>query len=174
MSKIVDAILNLVRPYFWVLLVLVLFVIFSVAGYYGYQKYAKAAIEKSKFADVANADRNNKNVTLMMFFVDWCPHCKTAKPEWEKFKAAYDGTQINGYKIKCTAVNCTEDSPGNYKGDNPTTDDAAYIASLIQKYDIQSYPTIKLVIDGGETVEFDSKISKDSLVTFVNTVVTDA
>jgi hypothetical protein len=30
------------------------------------------------------------------------------------------------------------------------------------------------VIDGGETVEFDSKITKDSLATFVNTVLTDA
>ena len=174
MSKIVDAILNVVRPYFWVLLVLVLFAIFSVAGYYGYQKYAKDVITKTKFADVANADRNNKNATIMMFFVDWCPHCKTAKPEWDKFKAAYDGKQINGYKIKCVTVNCTEDSPGNYKGDTPISADEASTASLIKKYNIQSYPTIKLVIDGGETVEFDSKISKDSLVTFVNTVVTDA
>lgn len=79
MSKIVDAILNVVRPYFWVLLVLVLFAIFSVAGYYGYQKYAKDVITKTKFADVANADRNNKNATIMMFFVDWCPHCKTSE-----------------------------------------------------------------------------------------------
>jgi thiol-disulfide isomerase/thioredoxin len=174
MSKIVDAILNVVRPYFWVLLVIVLFIIFSVAGYYGYQKYAKDVITKTKFADVANADRNNRSATIMMFFVDWCPHCKTAKPEWEKFKAAYDGKQINGYKLKCTAINCTDDSPGNYKGDTPISADAANIASLIQKYNIQSYPTIKLVIDGGETIEFDSKISKDSLVTFVNTVVSDA
>ena len=170
MSKIVDALLNSFRPYFWKIFILVIFIIFSAAGYYGYRKYAKDIITKSKFADVANANRSTKNATLMLFSVDWCPHCKTAKPEWEDYMKAYDGKQINGCKIKCVTVNCTEDSPGNYKGGSISVPDAS-IASLIKKYNIQSYPTIKLVIDGGETVEFDSKITKDALVTFINTVV---
>jgi thiol-disulfide isomerase/thioredoxin len=172
MSKIVDAILNSVSRYSFIILVVVLFVAFSFAGYYGYKKYMEDKIAVTKFADVANADRNNKNATIMMFFVDWCPHCKTAKPEWDKFKSAYDGKPINGYMLKCVEVNCTDDSPANYKGE--TSPSADRIAALIKKYNIQSYPTIKLVIDGGETVEFDSKITKDSLATFVNTVVTDA
>ena len=170
MSKIVDAILNQVRQYFWIIMVLVLFVIFSLAGYYGYQRYMKDIASKSKFVDVANADRINKTATVMMFFVDCCPHCKTAKPEWDEFQKSHEGTQVNGYKLKCVGVNCTEDSPGNYK-DEDITSDAANTASLIKKYNIQSYPTIKLVIDGGETIEFDSKITKQSLSTFVNTVI---
>jgi thioredoxin-related protein len=169
MSRIVDAILNSVRPYFWIILVLMLFIIFTVAGYYGYQKYVKEIAIKSKFSDVANADRTNKTATIMMFYVDWCPHCKTAKPEWGEFKKSYEGTQINGYKLKCVSINCTEDSPGNYKDE--ITSASANTASLIKKHNIQSYPTIKLVIDGGETVEFDSKITKQSLNTFVKTVI---
>lgn len=172
MSKIVDAILNSVSRYSFIILVVLLFVAFSFAGYYGYKKYMDDKIAVTKFADVANADRNNKNATMMMFFVDWCPHCKTAKPEWDKFKSAYDGKPINGYMLKCVEVNCTDDSPANYKGE--TSASADRIAALIKKHNIQSYPTIKLIIDGGETVEFDSKITKDSLATFVNTVVTDA
>lgn len=160
MSKIVDTILNLVRPYFWVVLIIVLFLLFSIVGYYGYQKFAKDAVEKTKFTDVANADRINRGATIMLFHVDWCPHCKTALPEWKKFKDAYNGQQINGYKLKCVDVNCTND------GDDDK------IAVMIKEYDIQSYPTVKLVIDGGETIEFDSKITKGSLHTFVTTVIT--
>ena len=160
MSKIVDTILNLVRPYFWIILIVVLFLLFSVAGYYGYQKYAKDVVAKTKFANVANADRTNRGATIMLFHVDWCPHCKTALPQWKKFKDAYNGEQINGYKLKCVEVNCTDDS----EDEN--------IAVMIKKYDIQSYPTVKLVIDGGETIEFDSKITKDSLHKFVTTVIT--
>ncbi len=160
MSKIVDTILNLVRPYFWIVLVVILFLLFSVVGYYGYKKYTKDVVTKTKFADVANADRTNRGATIMLFHVDWCPHCKTALPQWKKFKDAYNGQQINGYKLKCVDVNCTED------GEDEN------IAVMIKKYDIQSYPTVKLVIDGGETIEFDSKITKDSLHKFVTTVIT--
>ena len=31
----------------------------------------------------------NKSCTMMLFYVDWCPHCKTAKPEWNKMKDKY-------------------------------------------------------------------------------------
>lgn len=172
MSKIVDAILNYASRYSFIILVVVLFVVFSIASYYGYQKYIKDKIAVTKFADVANADRNSKNATIMIFTVEWCPHCKTAKTPWDEFTAAYDGKPINGYVLKCVKVDCTEESPGDYKEENsPSTD---RIAALIKQYNIQSYPTIKLVIDGGETVEFDSKITKDSLATFVNTILADA
>ncbi len=170
MSKIVDTILNLARPYLLIMLIIALFVSFSIAGYYGYQKYAKDIAAKTKFTDVANADRTNRTATIMMFHVDWCPHCKTALPEWNNFKDAYNGQQINGYKLKCVAVNCTVDSPLT-DADKKTTDEQN-VASLIKKYNIESYPTIKLVIDGGETVEFDSKITKNSLHKFVTTVIT--
>ena len=172
MSKIVDTILNVVRPYFWIILVIVLFLLFTVVGYYGYKKYTDDIVSKTKFADVANADRTNRTATIMIFHVDWCPHCKTALPEWKKFKSAYNGEQINGYKLKCVDVDCTSDSSLSENDDK--TGDERHIAGLIKKYNIQSYPTVKLVIDGGETVEFDSKITKDSLHKFVTTVITPA
>jgi thiol-disulfide isomerase/thioredoxin len=28
---------------------------------------------------------------LIFFFAEWCPHCKTAKPIWEKVSADYNG-----------------------------------------------------------------------------------
>jgi len=169
MSKIVDTILNFIRPYFRVVFIILLFLVFSLAGYYGYKKYTKDIAKRTKFNDVANADRTNRNATIMLFHVDWCPHCKTAMPQWTQFKNAYNGQQINGYKLKCVEVNCTSDIPG----EDSKTRNEENIASMIKKYDIQSYPTVKLVIDGGETIEFDSKITKDSLHKFVTTVITN-
>lgn len=26
---------------------------------------------------------SGKTAQLMLFYTDWCPHCRTAKPEWE-------------------------------------------------------------------------------------------
>ena len=28
-------------------------------------------------------------VIMILFFVDWCPHCKTVKPEWANITANY-------------------------------------------------------------------------------------
>ena len=54
-----------------------------------------------------------KSAEIIFFYVDWCPHCKTAKPEWEKVKDQYQGKVINGYTTIFTEQNCTEESKEN-------------------------------------------------------------
>ncbi len=99
---------------------------------------------------------SKKEAELMLFSVDWCPHCKTAKPEWEEIKAKYDGKMINGYNVIFTDVNCTEETPE--------------IEEMMNKYKIEGYPTIKLLKDG-QIVEFDAKPTKESLDKFLNSVL---
>jgi hypothetical protein len=43
------------------------------------------------------------------------------------------------------------------------------ISKLIEKYKIDSYPTIKLTKDGN-VVDFDAKVTKQNLIQFVNTI----
>ena len=43
------------------------------------------------------------------------------------------------------------------------------LSTLIKKYNIDSYPTVKLT-KGDVVVDFDSKITKDTLIQFVNSV----
>ena len=38
--------------------------------------------------NLTDASNANKTATLMLFYVDWCPYCKTAKPEWESLKSS--------------------------------------------------------------------------------------
>jgi len=98
----------------------------------------------------------NKSCTMMLFYVDWCPHCKTAKPEWNKMKDKYDGKTINGYKVNFTEYNCTKESPE--------------IDNLLDQYKIEGYPTIKLVKDG-QVIEYDAKPTESTMTQFLNTVL---
>ena len=94
----------------------------------------------------------------MFFHVDWCPHCKTALPEWENFKKQFNNKEVNGYITKCVDVDCTDEN--------------SKVQNMISKYDIESYPTVKMVKDKN-TIEFDSKITSNTLEHFVNTMLMD-
>lgn len=98
----------------------------------------------------------NKTANLMLFYVDWCPYCKTAKPEWNEFKEEYDGKNINGYTMVFEEYNCTTETPE--------------IGELIQQYKIDGYPTIKLIKDG-QVIEYDAKPTKSKLEQFLTTVL---
>ena len=102
------------------------------------------------------SSRNGKEAEIMFFYVDWCPHCKTAKPAWNDVKSEYENKTINGYKVVFTEINCTEET--------------AEVESLMNKYSIEGFPTIKLLKDG-QVIEYDAKPTKDTLTQFLNTVL---
>jgi thiol-disulfide isomerase/thioredoxin len=126
-------------------------------GYYVYIKYISnsTTYNANRDKDTFNSD-SNKVATMMLFYVDWCPHCKTAKPEWENLKTEYEGKQINGYTISFTEYNCTTESP--------ETDE------LMNRYKIEGYPTIKLIKDN-EVIEYDAKPTKSTMEQFLHTVL---
>jgi len=154
MANLIDVVSKLIRPYYYRIITVVLIILFIVVGYYGYNNIVNK--EKNKFKDVANVNRRNKEAPVYFFHVDWCPHCKKALPEWNKFASTYDGKEINGYLIKCYDVDCT----------NETSD----VTVFINKYKIESYPTVKLIRDDN-TIDFDSRITSSSLDQFINTML---
>jgi thiol-disulfide isomerase/thioredoxin len=154
--SITEVFAKYIRPYYYYLITFVVFIIFWVAANYAYNKYFKTSV--NKFKDVANANRTNKEATILFFNVDWCPHCKTALPEWNTFKSKNNETEINGYLIKCVDMNCT--------------DETSDVTRAINEYKIESYPTVKMLRDG-QIIEFDSKISNSALESFVTTMLND-
>ena len=104
----------------------------------------------------SSSSGSSKQAELMLFYVDWCPHCKTAKPVWEELKNEYQNKTINGYSVLFTEINCTTET--------------AEIEKMISKYNIEGYPTIKLLKDG-QIIEYDAKPTKDTLVQFLNTAL---
>ncbi len=137
----------------WTTIAIIIVVLIAIIGVaYYFMKPTK--IQTKSKEGMENASK--KEAELMLFSVDWCPHCKTAKPEWEEIKAKYDGKMINGYNVIFTDVNCTEETPE--------------IEEMMNKYKIEGYPTIKLLKDG-QIVEFDAKPTKESLDKFLNSVL---
>jgi thiol-disulfide isomerase/thioredoxin len=154
MANFIELLTKIIRPYYYYIIGFVIFVIFVTIGVYTYNGIQSQ--QKNKFADVANANRRNVEAIVYFFHVDWCPHCKKALPEWKNFVSKYDGKEMNGYKIKCVDKDCTSE----------TSD----ITELINKYNIDSYPTIKLIKDN-TTIDFESKITASTLEKFVETML---
>jgi len=156
MTNIIEVINNYIHHYYYYIIAAIMIIIFMAIGFYGYTNYIKKV---DKFSDVANANTRDSDATIYFFHADWCPHCKKAEPDWNSFLNQYDKTKVNGYKIKCVDVDCTSDPP---------SEDAK---SLMKTYSVTSFPTVKLLRDD-TIVDFDSKITKTTLESFVNTMLT--
>jgi thiol-disulfide isomerase/thioredoxin len=132
-------------------------VVFLIFGYYTYKHYSATKTTFKANRENGPIDQNsNKIATIMLFYVDWCPHCKTAKPEWETLKAEYDGKSINGYTMSFVEHNCTNESDE--------------VSQLMDKYNIEGYPTIKLIKDN-QVIEYDAKPTKSTMEQFLQTVL---
>ena len=132
-------------------------VLIGLSLYYYYTYIApKLSTKYSANSEPNYNDTSSGKAELILFYVDWCPHCKTAKPEWDKVKQEYSGQSINGTPILFKEINCT----------NETSE----IQQMISQYKIEGYPTIKL-LKGNQVIEFDSKPTQDSLKKFLNSVL---
>jgi thiol-disulfide isomerase/thioredoxin len=138
------------------LLAAVLFIIISVSFYYYYFKPKYLQESFTPNSEHRKETGENSTAELMLFYVDWCPHCKTAKPDWEEVKAQFQDKTINGYNILFTEINCTTESEE--------------VEKLMNKYKVEGFPTIKLIKDG-QVIEYDAKPTKDTLIQFLNTVL---
>lgn len=117
----------------------------------GLNKFFSNAHGTTPAPDGIGAD-DDKVAQLFLFKVEWCPHCKTAKPVFDEVEKELNGRQINGYTVTFKTVDC-EAEP-----------------DLADKFKIEGYPTIKLVKDG-QVIEYDAKPEKDKIKEFLNTVL---
>jgi len=133
-------------------------IIFVAAALWVYNNYIEPEIlnpdykPNQEWINGTDNTNENKQVTIYFFETSWCPHCKSVKPIWERFKNKYNGTIVNGHTIYCQEVDCENNE------------------TLANKFDIQGYPTIKLQ-KGEEIVEYDAKPNMDTLTQFINTVI---
>jgi thiol-disulfide isomerase/thioredoxin len=155
MSKIKSAGSGFSMTHIMYIVAAILFILISVFVYY---QYVKPSLNPTYTAnrEKQHGDGATNEAELMFFYTDWCPHCKTAKPDWAEVKAEYENKTINGYHIIFTEVNCTTESDE--------------VEKLMNKYKIEGYPTIKLLKDG-QIIEYDAKPSKDTIIQFLNSVL---
>lgn len=130
-------------------------VVLSVVGYIVYL-YSRPKLLTQINGDSVEAQTSSSDAELIFFSADWCPHCKKAKPHWDEVKQSYSGKVVNGYTLVFTEVDCSKE-----------TDEMKQITA---EYEIEGYPTIKLVKDG-QIIEYDAKPEKTTLEKFINTVI---
>lgn len=68
-------------------------------------------------------DENARNFWLVEFYAPWCGHCRRLKPEWVELAR-------NPGVLRVGAVNCDDEQ------------------QLCQQFEVQSYPTIMLMVKG--------------------------
>jgi len=158
MTNTINLILSYLRPYSFRIMIVFLILVFSVLGIYMYRKTYSSLKNDKPFTDVANTPQNGKDIVITFYYVDWCPHCKTAKPEWKMFMDEYNNTNLNGYKVVCIELNCTDESDRK-------------IQKILKDKNIDSFPTVRAVMPGSDgnemSIRFESKTSKKNLEKFV-------
>ena len=122
--------------------ILLIFISYFIYKNYLFNKIKPNYVENKEFTS-----NNIDSVELYFFYTDWCPHCKSAKPIWEDLKN--NTSMVNNVKINYIDVNCDNEK------------------ELAEKFNIEGYPTIKLVKDN-QVIEYDAKPDKETLIIFLN------
>ena len=79
--------------------------------------------------DHPNLTPADDEIVVALFWADWCPHCVSFKPTFEKVASDLAGTttKVTNKKLRFEKVDCVA------------------LAPLAKKYGVQGYPTIKII-----------------------------
>lgn len=131
-------------------------VFFAIVSKFAMDYYNKTQSDQ-KLADLANNQERPNDVTVYLFFADWCKHCIKARPAWESFMMQYNNKPYKDRRIVCNEIDCSDVT-------NNTNDE------LMKQFGVNSYPTI-LMIKDQKIVRFDASVTKDNLDEFVKKMI---
>ena len=110
---------------------------------YLYRQYASRR-------NVEGLANQGKSAKLMYFYADWCPHCKKAKPHWEKCVKSNDGKKFGDYTLTTEEVDCSEGRPAQ-----------------MEEYGVDGFPTIILDKGNSDHVQYNKAVTSDGLNDFL-------
>ena len=89
---------------------------------------------------------NGADVKLVMYYADWCGHCKTTKPEFKKLGKSQ---KVNGKTVAIEMVNADS---------NPQD---------VEKAGVEGFPTIHIVHKNGRRTEFQGNRTASNFKKFM-------
>ncbi len=94
---------------------------------------------------------NKEQPVLAMFYADWCGHCKSTKPHFDKLMTK----NINGVKVMAINAEDKENAP------------------LVKSQNIQGFPTIRYYPTGfsGDYKDFDGERTVEGFESFLQNVM---
>ena len=143
--------------------VFVFFLTCSILSYYWlYLPYMKqrdqsnVEMSSAKDRETEVGPAGQPDIVLYFFHVDWCPHCVTALPKWNKFVSQNVDHRFNGKRVTFKDINLTDESSEN--GVNQ---------SLRQKYNVGQFPEVHLVVKNKKPILLDASVTEDTLTRFL-------
>jgi len=125
--------------------------VFIIAALYTYRRYIVEG--NTNFSNANNEFKSDgqagESADIYYFFTTWCPHCKTASPEWDAFAEEMKDKTVKGVKLNFFKVDCDKE------------------AATADKFKVTGFPTIKL-IKGNQVIDYEAKPEKATLIEFVN------
>ena len=85
---------------------------------------------------------------IVLYYVSWCPHCKTLMPEWDKFETH---AKNNLSWLKVSKIQC-EDSN----------------AAMCSQKGVEGFPTIIFYDQNGKTNIYDGDRKMEAIADFAN------
>ena len=114
---------------------------------------SKQFVENREFVP-EELDGKPKIATLYYFYTNWCPYCKKARPIIEEFKKQIENkTFNNNNRVVVKEIDCDKDT------------------ELAEKFNVEGYPTIKLVTEDGTVYDYDARPNIETLMQFLNEVL---
>tara|TARA_Y100001970_G_C14142657_1_gene808078 strand:- start:16 stop:504 length:489 start_codon:yes stop_codon:yes gene_type:complete len=138
---------------FWMLTVFFLILIFIVVSYYSYNLIVKDKLSEHKLnKEFINRDKNSEDIFIVYFYTEWCPYCKSSRPQWDKFSTYVNNiNNTNDYKTKLFLIDCDKEK------------------AIADRFEIEGYPTVKLIYKS-EVYDYDAKVTKENLIEFLNSI----
>ena len=133
--------------------ILIIFLFIILGTYLGYRFYKSILITKdSKFIENDEFKKKNEkiNADILLFYTNWCPHCKETLKTWDTLRQINIDEDLNLNYVK---IDCEKDK------------------NTASQYDIKEYPTIILEKDGKKIV-FDANLTEQSFIRFIQAVKT--
>jgi thiol-disulfide isomerase/thioredoxin len=106
-----------------------------------YLKYKQKYLDLKKLEKQLMKGGNNNKNELVLYKADWCGHCNRFKPAWEQLKKQNINVSFVEY-------------------------DADKDRKVIEKHNINGYPTIHYKIKGG-TYEYNGERTVEGLINFM-------
>ena len=129
---------------------LVILAVLALAGWWLWKNYLAKRVEGVEgFVETGAKAMGTLNCT--MYYTNWCPHCKSAKPEWARLTQALHGKTVGGKKVLIISVDCEK------------------FPEVAKQQNVSGYPTFKFDLDGNPFT-FQGERKFDAFKSFIENV----
>ena len=87
---------------------------------------------------------------MVLYYAEWCGHCKTMKPEWNKVVKKFNNPKNNSNSINIAEV------------------ESNHIGNLLNKPEIAGFPTIQMYNSGKPVANFNEERVASKIIEFAN------